>query len=773
MESLHIVWVDQQINSKQNKQYKEMLVSLGNFKIKYFTDVNEAMVHLKSIKYEETFIIVSGRLYTDLIGNLIKNFVDLSIIPKIVVFTSKEGKVSINENSKELNNGNYFHFGGIASGFGPIKEFILKNTKKNDISFNEENMYFEPINNKEKLVLPLLYKMLIKITPNDNIKKLTEELNNIYGQKCKEMQILFNSIKNIDNIPLELLSKYYSKIFNFDDNLQLKENTNEYLTYAKVLYEGIKLKSLPLTSSNILYRGCFCTKELIDEIKDSVIKKNKDLPAAILFIKKFGTFYKDKFTANNILNINNTNNLNNVLFILENANCIDYTISSHVDFENKVIFLPFSTFEIKNIKNTDNKYEIKLSYLGKYLDNLKNDENISVNSIPDSKFKEKINTFGLINNEINNIKELLVNYDKFIFEYKDNYLNYQKLQKILNEKYKIKKNFIVGEVYVDEDNKELRIINSCNYKDKNNVEEIEKVKITIDSKPLDKFSYFHKFNKKGKYNIKYEFNFNLEKACNMFAECESLTFIDLSNLNTNSICDISSMFSGCKLLKTIIFYEFKTKNITDMSYLFSGCKSLENVDLSDFNSDKVTNMSNMFFGCELLRNINLSNIKNTVNLTDISSMFSGCESLANINLSNLNTEKVIDMSYMFFGCKSLIYLNLSNFNTQNTIDMSWMFSGCESLIDVNLSNFKSKQVKDISSMFAGCKKLMNVNLSNLKTKDDTNMCCIFNGCKALARVNLSYFNTIKEANLFYMFQGSKPSIECNSIEAKDAMAKEL
>ena len=771
MESaINVIWIDQYINSNQNSKFKASLASSGNFKIKCFKDVDESMAHLKSIKYKETFIIIAGRQYADLIGNLIKNFSDLYIIPKIMVFTSDKNKGNIEEIGKELNNGKFYHFGGIYTNFAPIREFIKKSTRKNEE--NEDNIFFEPIKKKEELFFPLLYKILIENPSNDDIKKLTEYFNNECEQKSEEMQVLLNSIKNMDNIPLELLSKYYSKFY-YDDNFKLKENSEEYVTYTKVLYGGLKLKSLPLTTSNALYSGCFLTKEIIDEIKDSVIKKNKDLPAGILFSKTFLNFSKDEFTANNILNINNTNDLNYALFILENANSIDYRFSSHVDFENKVLFLPFSVFEVKDIKNTGNKFEIKLSYLGKYLDNLKNDKNINDNYIPNNKFKEKINDFGLINNENNNIKELLEKYDIYKLEYKNNYLNYQKIQKKLNEKYGTKNNYIIGEINVDEDDKEIRIINSCNYKDKANREEIENAKIIIDGKPLDEFSYFHKFNKKGKYNIKYEFKTNLEKTCNMFSECEALTFLDLSNLNSNSICDISSMFSGCTFLKTIIFNEFKTQKVTDMSYLFSGCKSLENIDLSDFNSDKVTNMSNMFFGCELLRNIDLSNIKNTEILTDISSMFSGCGSLANVNLSKLNTENVTDMSYMFFGCKSLEYVNLSNFNTEKVVDMSWMFSGCESLIDINLSNFESKNINNISSMFAGCKKLMNVNLSNLNTNDDTNICCIFNGCKALIKVNLSLFNTIKEINLFSMFSESKPSIECNNNAAKEAMSKEL
>ena len=138
----NVIWIDQYINAKDNAKFRSTLESLGNFNIKYFKDINESMVHLKSIKYEETFIIISGRLYPELIGNLIKNFSDLYIIPKIIVFTSDKNKGNIEKVSKELNNGNFYHFGGIYTVFKSIKEFIEKSSKKNDTFLNEENKSF-------------------------------------------------------------------------------------------------------------------------------------------------------------------------------------------------------------------------------------------------------------------------------------------------------------------------------------------------------------------------------------------------------------------------------------------------------------------------------------------------------------------------------------------------------------------------------------------------------------------------------------------------------
>ena len=128
-------------------------------------------------------------------------------------------------------------------------------------------------------------------------------------------------------------------------------------------------------------------------------KKVKDLPSSIVFSKSFLSFTKDKKKANNYLNFNNKNkNLSKVLFILEKDDNIGYNLSTHGDIEKisffpnerEVLFFPFSSFEIKDIKETtlgnDKRYEIKLLYLGKYLKDFENDKNVIINEnkIPDT-----------------------------------------------------------------------------------------------------------------------------------------------------------------------------------------------------------------------------------------------------------------------------------------------------------------------------------------------------------------------------------------------------
>ena len=140
-----------------------------------------------------------------------------------------------------------------------------------------------------------------------------------------------------------------------------------------------------------------------------------------------------------------------------------------------------------------------------------------------------------------------------------------------------RRNHIIAEIYIGEQdiNKEIRIINSYeqasredkdfkeNYKKENrlkdeetdniypNEKEIKRCKIKINGK-LNKFSYFYKFNQKGEYNIQYSFPIKLTNITYMFYGCNSLTYIDLSNFNTQNVTNMSHMFNGCNSLTKII-----------------------------------------------------------------------------------------------------------------------------------------------------------------------------------------------------------------------------
>ena len=90
-----IIWIDQNIHNEENKRYVEDLEELDNKKIIQYQKVSDAIEYMKSILFEETKIIVSGRLFDEFINTLKKNINDICFAPKIIVFTTKE-KNSLN-----------------------------------------------------------------------------------------------------------------------------------------------------------------------------------------------------------------------------------------------------------------------------------------------------------------------------------------------------------------------------------------------------------------------------------------------------------------------------------------------------------------------------------------------------------------------------------------------------------------------------------------------------------------------------------------------------
>ena len=283
-------------------------------------------------------------------------------------------------------------------------------------------------------MLPLLFKVAIDIVKIDEIEAYTESLYEKYSKESKAIEELLNSIKSIPNVPMELLCKYYIRAYTAESGFYRDINSNlrkgkkeNYLTFIKVLYEGIRLKALPLGTNHELYRGSMISKEEIKIINDYINKKIENLPGAIVFSKSFLSFSKKRAIAENFLNsIDNNNILPKVLYILKKDDSIDYSLSTNGDieeisllpYEKEVLFFSFSTFEIQSINEIQKgkMYEINLLYLGKYLKEIENDKNIigKENSIPNCEFKKQIIEMGLIKKQnINNTKQIINEYKEY------------------------------------------------------------------------------------------------------------------------------------------------------------------------------------------------------------------------------------------------------------------------------------------------------------------------------------------------------------------------
>ena len=280
----NIIWIDTNVDNEENILYLKELELIGNFKINCFKSVEKAIEIIKTINFEQTFIIICGKLYKDFIEKFKENLKDIYIIPKIIIFTNNKEKL-INYN-KEINyNHPYYNLGGIKTSFDEVKNFILNSGEINSILLKEEDepqginsillkkedepqLIFEYIDCKEKLILPMLYKSLIDCIPIEKVENFTKFLYNKYSKNSKSLEILLNYIYSIPGIPIELLCKFYIRIYtsesNFyiDLNRDLREGKKDmYLPYIKVLYEGIKLQSLNIASNTILFRGSRIAKK--------------------------------------------------------------------------------------------------------------------------------------------------------------------------------------------------------------------------------------------------------------------------------------------------------------------------------------------------------------------------------------------------------------------------------------------------------------------------------------------------------------------------------
>ncbi len=91
----------------------------------------------------------------------------------------------------------------------------------------------------------------------------------------------------------------------------------------------------------------------------------------------------------------------------------------------------------------------------------------------------------------------------------------------------------------------------------------------------------------------------------LFAGCEKLTEIDLTNFDTSSLRGATSMFNGCTSLVRINLEGFRTENVQSMGSMFANCVKLYMLDLSGFKLAENANIRGIFDRCVSLYQIKL------------------------------------------------------------------------------------------------------------------------------------------------------------------------
>ena len=242
------------------------------------------------------------------------------------------------------------------------------------------------------------------------------------------------------------------------------------------------------------------------------------------------------------------------------------------------------------------------------------------------------------------------------------------------------------------------------------------------SNVTDMHELFRGCNKLTSLNVSSFNTSNVQRMDAMFYGCSGLTSLDVSNFNTSNVVLMT------RTVDTVLDYytgysggqevQIARNNELFRFGMFAQCSSLTSLDLSSFNTSKVTDMRGLFDGCKNLTSLNVSSF-NTSNVKYMDAMFRGCSSLTSLDLSNFNTSHVVSMGDvhrffynsgsagqygdyryqtnggMFENCTSLSSLDLSNFYTPNVARMYNMFRNCTHLTYLNLSNFDMSHLEDI------------------------------------------------------------------------------
>ena len=240
------------------------------------------------------------------------------------------------------------------------------------------------------------------------------------------------------------------------------------------------------------------------------------------------------------------------------------------------------------------------------------------------------------------------------------------------------------------------------------------------------------------------------KTCkNMFRKLGAATYINLKNIDTSEVEDMTAMFFDCSGLTTLDVSTLDTRNVTSMGTMFGSCQHLTSLDLSTFNTSKLKDMSTMFFKCFKIETIDFTGW-DTRNVETLYATFMGCNLLHDLDITMFNTSKVTNMQHTFDSCSALVTLDLSNFDIRNCTDMKYFFNTCYALKSVDLPNFGANLAPDMYCMFFECIELETVNLCNFETINCNRLAWMFGQCTKLSSLDIRSMNTTNVTDITKM-----------------------
>lgn len=189
----------------------------------------------------------------------------------------------------------------------------------------------------------------------------------------------------------------------------------------------------------------------------------------------------------------------------------------------------------------------------------------------------------------------------------------------------------------------------------------------------------------------------------------------LEEKNYSVVIDSSSCFARNTSITSVTLHDGVQFKDNSMFCLFGGCTKLSNVDLTELNTSEVTDMSFVFFSCSKLTVLDLSGF-DTSSVVTMKGMFSKCTKLETITgYEHFDTSSLKSIYQTFNYVQSMEKIDLSNWDLDQLENSGWCFQQCyakEILLPDNIAvisagffNHATKYADSSFAIPAGVKKI--------------------------------------------------------------------
>ena len=407
-----LIWIDPDIQGSEYDSYVNQIKGTGKYEVSTYLTIEKAFPKIKEIKFNDTTIIISGKIYKEFFKQLQHSLKDLYVIPQIIIFCEYK---DLNKIKKEEEPYPLFEKNFIFYKFEDVMKQLSIDNLLEYFSRNEK-FIFEYCSSIESLYLPLNYHQLMSRPSNEEILKFNFFLHENYLDLNNNdiLKLLNQTFKNC--IPIELIVKYWLRLYSFNEfsdevNKELREQVgNKFDVYVRLLYYSLNKRYIQPVINKNFFRGGIISNKEIDTINNFIYNKKYNIPSSYCYSKIFLCFTLKREIAIDLIKINKTKLKNDeslVLFQIETGNdyydqdyCSNADICQMSYYPNReeVLFFPFSCFEViqseKKIRFELSYQLIRLRYLGSYRDlvpkNLFDCKNIPVSKFSQNIFKSSI-----------------------------------------------------------------------------------------------------------------------------------------------------------------------------------------------------------------------------------------------------------------------------------------------------------------------------------------------------------------------------------------------